>query len=254
MVQDTCQGEKACVKRHDDDDGDGNNNNNNNNISPGLPFSPVSIILVLQSCLRPSLYSIILARESFVNNTLDVLNPSIFPDSVRTVIISVQNVNRPVSVIETECVYCALRLRYSSTIRIKLPAKRRQTGAFLSTVFAKEVNLNHGSGSFPAACDNQWPGLAWPVSYNFCYGECPRKPNCNRGTSLNMSRSTEGWLVWGGTWQPSLYELTPQYTDTGEATLQVQFRAKLFPTSPLVICALLYICSRRFVPVKSNNT
>ena len=96
-------------------------------------------------------------------------------------------------------------------------------------------------------------GLAWPVSCNFCHGERPRKPNCNRGTSLNMSRSTEGWLVWGGTWQPSLYELTPQYTDTGEATLQVQFRAKLFPTSPLVICALLYLCFRSFVSVKNNK-
>lgn len=67
-----------------------------------------------------------------------------------------------------------------------------------------------------------------------------------------MSR-TEGWLVWGGTWQPSLYELTPQYTDTGEATLQVQFRTKLFPTSPLVPCALLYLCFTSFVAVYSNK-
>jgi len=64
---------------------------------------------------------------------------------------------------------------------------------------------------------------------------------------------TEGWLLWGGTWQPSLYELTPQYTDTGEATLQVQFRTKLFPTSPLVICANLYLCFRGFVAVQSNK-
>jgi hypothetical protein len=95
-----------------------------------------------------------------------------------------------------------------------------------------------------------WPAVAWPVSYNFCQRERPRKPNCNTWTSLNMSR-TEGWLIWGGTWQPSLYELTPQYTDTGEATLQVQFRSKLFPTLPLVPCALLYLSFRSFVAVYS---
>jgi len=123
---------------------------------------------------------------------------------------------------------------------------------FFALVFAKEANLNQGSDSLPAACDNQWPGLAWPVSCNFCHSERPRKPNCNTGTSLNMSR-TEGWLVWGGTWQPSLYELTPQYSDTGEATLEVQFRAKLFPTSSLVICAVLYLCFSSFVAVQSNK-
>jgi hypothetical protein len=187
-----------------------------------------------------------------LNNTLDALKPSIFPDSVRTFIISLENVNRPLSVIEMECVYSAVRLRYFHTIRNHFVLNADIQEHFFTLVFAKEANLNQGSGSFSYACDNQWPGLAWSVSYNFCRSERPRKPNCNTGTSLNMSR-TEGWLVWGGTWQPSLYELTPQYTDTREATLQVQFRAKLFPTSPLVICALLYLCFRSLVAVQSNK-
>lgn len=77
-------------------------------------------------------------------------------------IISVQNVKRPVSVIETECVCCALRLRYFSTIRIHFLLNADRQEYFFPFVFAKEVNLNQGSGSFPAACDNQGPGLAWP--------------------------------------------------------------------------------------------
>ena len=131
---------------------------------------------------------------------------------------------------------------------------------FFPLVFAKEANLNQCSGSFPAACDNQRPGLAWsglvwsdliwPVSYNFCHGERPRKPNCNTETSLNMSR-TEGWLVWGGTWQPSLYELTPQYTDNRGSYPPSTVQSKV--TSPLVICALLYLCFRILVAVQSNK-
>ena len=76
MVQKTYQGEKACVKRHDDDDDDDDDDDGNMMMviitiiiiiyPPGLPFSPVSIILVLHSCLRPSLYSIILTRDSVV--------------------------------------------------------------------------------------------------------------------------------------------------------------------------------------------